>query len=366
MIVFFIGLLLNLISSKFPMITEKYYSNGINIYIVKFLSKITSIFPFSLFEILIYMIVLSLITYLIYSITKIVKDYKKVLIYIKSFILNVASVAGLIYFLFIILWGLNYNRMDLKTSLIEDYNKTNNANITEVEYSDKELKELYKFLIERCNEIRLEVSEDSNGVMRCDTNYKGVLSRATNGYDNVDILNLSNRENYATAKPILNSNLLCYTGITGIYSPFTGEANVNIASPDYYIPFTTLHEMAHQRGYASENEANFLAYIAGINHKDYDFKYSSYLLALKYTASSLAIVDYDTYIGLNSALSEDVLNDLTNSSEFWKQYEGKVSEVSDNMNNTYLKANGVKSGTESYGEMVNLLLTYYSLYPKKY
>ena len=148
----------------------------------------------------------------------------------------------------------------------------------------------------------------------------------------MDILNLSNRENYATAKPILNSNLLCYTGITGIYSPFTGEANINVQSPDYYIPFTTLHEMAHQRGYASENEANFLAYIAGINHKDYDFKYSSYLLALKYTASALARVDYDTYIGLNSALSEDVLNDLTNSSEFWKQYEGKVSEVSDNMN----------------------------------
>lgn len=366
MIVFFIGILLNLISSKFPMITEKYYSNGINIYIVKFLSKITSIFPFSLFEILIYMIVLSVIIYLIYSIIKIIKDYKKALVYIKSFILNVASVAGLIYFLFIILWGLNYNRMDLKTSLIEDYNKTNNANITEVKYSDKELKELYKFLIERCNEIRLEVSEDSNGVMRCDTNYKGVLSRAINGYDNVDILNLNNRGSYATAKPILNSNLLCYTGITGIYSPFTGEANVNIASPDYYIPFTTLHEMAHQRGYASENEANFLAYIAGINHKDYDFKYSSYILALKYTASALARVDYDTYIGLNSALSEDVLNDLTNSSEFWKQYEGKVSEVSDNMNNTYLKANGVKSGTESYGEMVNLLLTYYCLYHEKY
>ena len=61
---------------------------------------------------------------------------------------------------------------------------------------------------------------------------------------------------------------------------------------------------------------------------------------------------------------EDVKRDLRNSSSFWSKYEGKVNEVSENMNNTYLKVNGVKEGTISYSKVVNLLLTYYILYEK--
>ena len=120
--------------------------------------------------------------------------------------------------------------------------------------------------------------------------------------------------------------------------------------------------MAHQRGYGSEDECNFLAYIACINNEDYDFQYSGYILALKYTASALAKVDYDALVSLNGELSSSVINDLNYSREFWKQYEGKVNEVSDNMNSNYLKANGVEEGTLSYGKVVNLLLVYYSLY----
>ena len=198
--------------------------------------------------------------------------------------------------------------------------------------------------------------------MKCNLDYKDVLKRATNAYSNVSILNLNKKGIYATAKPILNSNLLCYTGITGIYSPFTGEANINVSSPDIYIPFTTLHEMAHQRGYASEDEANFLAYLACINNKYYDFQYSGYILALKYTSSALAKTDHDSLINANRNLSQSVINDLNNSNEFWRQYEGKVNEVSDNINNNYLKANGIKEGTISYSKIVNLLLAYYSLY----
>ena len=361
-LLFFLALSLKIISSKFPVMVEKYYSRGINIYIVKFLSYISSIFPFSLFEALIYIAVLSIITYLIYSIIKIIRDNKNTLCYLKNFLLNMISIAGLIYFLFIILWGLNYNRLDLKTSLILDYNKAHGYNIKDVEYGKEDLIDLYKFLIDKCNKVRAEVTEDSHGAMKCNTDYKGVLSRASDGYDNMSILGLDKIGSYSTAKQILNSRLLCYTHITGIYSPFTGESNVNISVPDYYLPFTTLHEMAHQRGYASEDEANFLGYIAGINHKDSDFQYSSYLMALKYTMSALIGVDYNTYIKLNKELSEDVIADLKNSSEFWKQYDGKISEASDNMNNTYLKVNGVNQGTKSYGEMVNLLLTYYKLY----
>ena len=318
--------------------------------------------PFSLFEILIYIGILAIVIFIIYSIVYIIKNPKNAFLYIKSSVLNIISVCGIIYFLFVTLWGINYSRIDLKTSLIEHYNKTHNKSITKVEYNKEDLNNLYKFLIKKCNETRELVLEDEENVMKCKGNYKEVLSRSRDAYENVTILNLDKRGEYATPKPILNSKLLCYTGITGIYSPFTGEANINIAVPNIYLPFTILHEMAHQRGYANEDEANFLAYIACINNKEFDFRYSGYIMALKYTSSAMASIDYDNYKKLNKNLSPEVTNDLKDSSEFWKKYDGKISESSDKMNSTYLKSNGVKEGTESYGKIVDLLLTYYSLY----
>lgn len=205
-----------------PAMVEKYYSNGINIYIVKALSKISSVLPFSLFEILIYIFILSILIFLIYSIIYIIRNPRKILVYLKNSILNIISIVGIIYFLFVILWGINYNRLDLEDSLITYYNSSEEKNIKNINYDNDDLIKLYKFLIEKCNETRLKVSEDENNVMKCNLDYKDVLKRATNAYSNISILNLNKKGIYATAKPILNLNLLCYTGITGIYSPFTG------------------------------------------------------------------------------------------------------------------------------------------------
>ena len=44
---------------------------------------------------------------------------------------------------------------------------------------------------------------------------------------------------------------------------------------------------------------------------------------------------------------------------FWQQYEGKISEASSRVNDTYLKANSQTDGIQSYGRMVDLLLGYY-------
>ena len=355
-------ILLNKILSYFGLVVRDFYSNGINKYMVNILSKISGIVPFSIFEVLIYLAIIGGVGFVVYFVVHIIKIPTGRLSYFGNAVINLLAIVSLVYSVFILFWGINYNRVDLKTSLIGYYDESASEKVSDVEYGKDELVGLYGFLIEKTNELRKEVLEDGEGVMKYEGNYKSVISRGANSYKNVSLLGLDKLPNYSKAKPIMNSNLLCYTGITGIYSPFTGEANVNIASPDYYLPFTTLHEMAHQRGYASEDEANFIAYIVGINHKDIDYIYSSYIMGLKYTSRALSEVDREILVEMNGEISDDVLRDLAQSSAFWKQYEGKVNEVSDNMNNTYLKANGVASGTESYGEMVNLLLTYYGLY----
>lgn len=364
LLLFPLSILINTISSKYPYFIEKYYSISINKFIVAILSNISGIFPFSLYELTIYLIVISIVSFIIYTIYIIISNPNKLKVFIKNSLLNILSIISIAYFLFIILWGLNYNRIPLETTLIESYNLKYNKSISSIDKTKEGLANLYEFLIENANEAR-KLVKSSNGIMKANTDYKGIINRAYLGYESIlDFLpNLSG--NYSNAKYVMSSKLMCYTGITGIYFPFTGEANVNIAIPDIYIPSTTLHEMAHQRGYASEDEANFIAYLASINHPDIDFKYSGYILALNHTANALYSVDYDTYVTLSKNISEDVLDDLKNNRDFWDKYEGKIDDISNEINNTYLKANGVSEGVKSYGKMVDLLLTYYSLYPYK-
>ena len=360
LLLFPLSILINTICSKYPYFIEKYYSTTINKLIVETLSKITSVVPFSIFEIILYLVVISIFLFIIYFVYTIIKYPKKLKSFIKNSILNILSIISILYFLFIILWGLNYNRLTLEITIIDNYNLKYNKSITKVEKNNEDLKNLYIYLIEKSNETRKLVKTDKN-IMKTNSDYKGIIKRASLGYENITYIFPNISENYGNAKYILSSNLMCYTGITGIYFPFTGEANINVGVPNLYIPSTTLHEMAHQRGYASEDEANFIAYLASINHPHIDFKYSGYILAWNHTANALYKVDYEAYAELSKNISEDVLNDLKNNSEFWNKYEGKIDKISSKFNNSYLKANGVKEGTANYGKMVNLLLTYYKL-----
>ena len=132
---------------------------------------------------------------------------------------------------------------------------------------------------------------------------------------------------------------MLYTNITGMYFPFTAEANVNTQIPMLLLPATTLHEMAHQRGIAPEDEANFTAYFVGIHHPDYDFQYSSTVLALIHTMNALSKEDYEMAKQVQALYSENLRRDLEYYSRFWDKYEGRTSEVAEKVNDTYLKSN---------------------------
>jgi hypothetical protein len=152
---------------------------------------------------------------------------------------------------------------------------------------------------------------------------------------------------------------MSYTGITGVYFPFTGEANVNVSVPDSDIPATSCHEMAHQRGFAREDEANYIAYLTCKMHPDVDFQYSGTLLALIETTNALYNQDPSAFKELRSKYSDGLIRDLGAINEYWEHYEGPVNEVSNKINDAYLKANNQSDGVQSYGRMVDLLLAEY-------
>lgn len=336
-------MLINIILSDFPGAVEKYYSNTSDKIIRQGLSFLTSFFPTSFAEIL----VPALLLFLFYLIIKALVSLKK-----GGFLnqlINILSYASALYILFMLLWGFNYNR----------YSFDKIAGLKIEKSSEQQLYKLCEELINNANTLRKEVNENPEGIMIIAGGYKDVFKREQLGYDRAAKLYPELRGSYGPPKRILLSVPMSYTGITGIYMPYTGEANVNINETDFMLPCTVAHEMAHQRGFAREDEANYIAYKVCTMHPDADFRYSGTMLALIYSMNAMADVNYDDFEKLANEYSQGVRRDMVNDSKHWEKYKGKAEKVANNINNTYLKTNGQKDGIESYGRMVDLLLAEY-------
>ena len=335
--------LINLIFGNCPEFVEKYYSESTDKLIREALSIITGVFPFSVGEILVISLFLILFMQVILVIINIKKkDYLHRL-------LNIGVVLSSLYIFCMLLWGFNYQR--------PSFDKL--AGLSMGKATKTQLYSLCLDLIKKTNTQREGVSVDANGVAKTEGGASSVLKRAGKGYK-VALMNYPFLDGYyGNPKPFLLSYFLSYTGITGIYIPYTGEANVNTNVDSITLPFTACHEMAHQRGFAREDEANYIAYITCTANNDMDFKYSGNFMASIYAMNALAEVDPKGFNLLNKQYSDKVKKDLLYHNEFWKKYEGIVQKTSNNINNTYLKSNGQQDGTESYGRVVDLLLAQY-------
>ena len=336
-------LILNSILKQYPEFIEKYYSNLLNRWTRQMQNFIVSFFPFSIAEILYFSLVIVLLIFIVMLCVKIKKGGALIQL------LNILTYLSLLYVLFMFLWGFNYNRLS--------FDKI--AKLKIERSTEDQLKGLCKELIARANTIREKVNVSPKGIMVENRGYKNVFKRALMGYERAELIFPELGGRYSRPKPIFLSEAMCYTGITGMYMPYTGEANVNVGVQDFMLPSTATHEMAHQRGFAREDEANYIAYITCSLNPDVDFQYSGVMLALIHSMNALADKDIVTYRAMQKQYSEGVKKDIEADNEFWKRYSGKVEKLSNDVNNSYLKSNGQNDGTKSYGRMVDLLLAQY-------
>lgn len=336
-----IAIIISLLSSAQTPIIEKYYAQGIYKYLGQIFSWATGLVPFSLAELIILLGSLLVLLGLFKGIRSPVK--------IKKFFYNLLLVISVSYFLFLFLWGLNYHR--------QPFGELMGIEIKPVAVED--LEGLCKTLIARSNELRLFLKEDSNGVVKVPGSYQSIFQKAKEGYDKGALIYPFLGGQFGQPKGIYFSHLLSYTGIAGFYFPFTFEANVNLLTPPPLLASTICHEMAHQRGFAREDEANFIAYLTCTFHSDPYFQYSGNLLALIHSMKALNKFDPVKYQQLTAEYSVGVGRDLQYLKDFWQQYEGPLEKISSRINDTYLKVNYQEEGIYSYGRMVDLLLAFW-------
>ena len=163
---------------------------------------------------------------------------------------------------------------------------------------------------------------------------------------------------YPQPKRLLLPEFLSYQSLTGIYSPFTVEANYNSDMEEYNIPFTMCHELSHLKGFMQEQEANFIAWLACSTSEMPQFQYSAALSGWLYATNLLWEYDQNAYDRLYAMLPESAKKDLKENDTYWEKYDGKIAEVSNQINDAYLKTNGQKDGVKSYDKMVDMLVVY--------
>jgi len=338
-------------TSFYPEQVERYYALGLAQKITRFLSLATGVLPFSLAEVLVWLLVCGgVLGGLGWSVSlirgKISVKRTKILPRLRKLLVNLIIVCGLIYLSFQMIWGLNYNRVTF-------------AEIAGLELtgaSEQELLLLCADLVQKANGLRDGLPEDQAGVLKIEAGFAEVREKARQAFSLAAGNYLELGGNYGPAKPVFFSRLMSYTGITGVYFPFTGEANVNIDIPDCTLPATVCHEMAHQRGFAREDECNYIAWLVCTSSEDQLFQYSGTMLALTHSINALTLVNPKSAKELKDGLAPGVKRDLAYISQYWSKYEGKIEQIASDINDTYLKSNRQQDGIRSYGRMVDLLL----------
>lgn len=346
-----VSILLIIIARSSSFFAERIFARHVYKWLSQAISAIMGVLPFSFAELIIFILpVLLIVLFIRYLVCIIRSKDNRIQVVLKG-LLNTLCALSVGVFLFVILSGINYYR----------YPFSYYSGLKIRETAIDELYALTESLAHQANELREKTAgRDENGVFTFTESKYRVAKLADQAMEELGKSYSVLKGIYSAPKPVLMSKLMSYTEITGIFFPFTMEANVNVDIPDYTIPATMLHELAHLRGFMREDEANFIAYLAGMESDSAEIQYSSTMLALIISGNALYDQDPDMYFKIRDKYSSGVLKDIRANSEYWTKYEDTViSTVSNKINDTYLKANNQSDGVKSYGRMVDLLLAHY-------
>ena len=305
---------------------ERFYSKLIYPYLFRSKAWFFDSIPFSIGDV----IYLTLGSLLAYNLGLTIKK--------KEFALTFLLLGlGIVYITFQLNWGLNYYRIPLS----EQFN-------VKKEYSINELEDLTLYFVNESNKIHRQlVTNDSIEVV-----FSGEKNNLLSVFDNYK----KKQKIHLKAKFSQFSVPLTYMGFSGYLNPFTLEAHVNELIPAINLPITIAHEMAHQKGYAAENEANFMGFIQANQHPDLFIQYSAILFGFRYCYNSLYNENPEKAAEILNQLNSGIVKNLKTSNLFWKKYQNPIEPYFKSTYDQFLKANGQTKGIRSYNEVISLLI----------
>ena len=339
-----VGLLLYGLFCLFPAFADG-YNRYIGSVVRAFFATLTGWIPFSLAEFLLLMLPVLVAVLFWVGVKRYADSWRDVLIYC----VTILSLLAYLFSVFALGFAAGYRGSSLDEKL----------GLPAEKVSAEDLYGTAMWLVDELNDHSVETvyGKDHFSVMPYDLN--GMNDRLMAAYDKACERYPFLQRLHSRIKPVMLSYPMSYTHITGVYTFFTGEANLNVDFPDYTLPFTAAHELAHQRGIARENEANFMAFLVCMESEDPYLQYCAYLNLYDYVIGALSSADGTLYGRVQGSLCVDVRNERVAYRNFYATYQDSVaSQVSGAVNNTYLTIQGTE-GTKSYGMVVDLAVAYW-------
>lgn len=332
--------------SLFSVPFSDFFNRNISSFVRMVLAKLTDWFPYSIAELVVLLLPLIFVCILIKSFKVTNKGKREMIRYAVTFL----SVITFFYSAFVYGFATGYQGSTLEQNL----------NIERRNVTAEELYQTAEILLNEANQLANEIDfiYGSSSVMPYNL-------KEMNRILNETYLKLSGEYDFlprlkTNTKSILLSEPMTYTHISGVYTYYTGEANININFPDYTIVFTAAHELAHQRGIAREDEANFMAFLVCLASDDVYMNYCAYINMYEYVTNALYVADVNLYMELLSQMDMRVRNEIMTYNNFFEKYrDSNVSNISNTINDTFLKSQGQAEGSKSYGRVVDLAVAYY-------
>lgn len=322
-------------------------------------SLITKKLPFSLMEIEIKLLPVLLagsIAFLLFQLITRKKKNKSCGYILVLSLVNIGCIASILFFIYVFAAGINYHR----------YSFAEISGYTIEKSSVTDLYEMTLSLSERAATVRDQIAAEggefteSGEIVIDKSDWDDLVQAEVSAYKKISAEYPELKGNYESVKAVTSSRVMSAMEITGIFWPFTMEANVNTDVTDYTIPATMCHELAHLRGFMREDEANFIAYLVCSNSDNKILQYSGLMLALTYAGNQLYKQSPTDYEAVRATYTDEMKAELREDYYYWVQFENTVvSTASSTINDNYLKANNQSDGVKSYGRMVDLLLAEY-------
>ncbi|HSR69474.1 MAG TPA: DUF3810 domain-containing protein [Acidobacteriota bacterium] len=346
------------ILSRFPSQVEQYYCDGMGAALSRSLGLLTAITDQSLAEwmvagVLMWLAAMGALGWR--RLRQRRQTWRRTLL---SGLLHLGALSAAAAALFYFLWGLNYSR----PPLIERMGWQQWDRVPPSDEAWHELERVGTRLVELSNQayrrahggVEWRPNWSHLGRQEIDAQLEEAYSRLAAKLDLPRRWSLP----HGPAKPLRASLLTSYLGISGIYFPWTGEANFNHMVPQYQLPHIIAHEKAHQRGIAGEDEANFFGFLACLESRHPYVRYSGLVFAQRQLINEIYRRNPHLARRLVSQRLPAVRRDIEEAGRFWRQFEGPASKVGEAVNDSYLRLHGVREGIASYSLSTRLILVY--------
>jgi hypothetical protein len=338
-IVVAIATVITFLFSRSSSFVEYGYANGFFRVWVKGIPKATSFIPFSVGD-LFYLFSFFYLGYRLFYFIKRKSDSSAESKWKRFFLLARKSLKYVlvIYLIFLWIWGLHYFRSDVSVA----------CKVNKSVYSKAELIRLNQNLIMKMKAFRPERSIE----------FKEMNESARKAYVSCGLIADRQSERLLVKKSVFSKGI-AYLGISGYYNPFTGEAQIDGSYPMAMKSFVTAHEMAHQLGYAREDDANFLAFLASENSKDSALIYATQLQMFIYANGALYDCDSLTAKSIRRTMPVEAKGDIKSLFNYYNSKKNPIEPIATKLYGWFLKSHRQPQGMVTYSEVLSLVMDYY-------